>query len=298
MPKTTKYSLTVGTSIVPARRIKIQQEAIATWQDAGLSVVSFNNTEEVSLLERDFPDVMFIQVHRTGDYFTGRPVIFISDILQNFAQRDDVVFGIINSDIYLDNFDSLASFLHKNAKNSFVYGPRLEVRSLNDKSGSIDPFGFDYFFFDRKFLHIWGEEKFCLGMPFWDHWFPLAPLLAGYSVKLLAEPIGRHISHPTDRDDSFFIFNDLFVQFIIHNMDQEAATKHSASSNKEISRLDLPDLATNYKRLKQNAQNAEANNLNPSEIREQYEKLAVFFDSITQKVILFLKEYSQSISFK
>jgi len=255
----------IATSIAPGSRIDVQRRAVESWQEAGLNFVSLNSPAEIERLAGDFPDVEFIPLLRDARLTAGKPVIYINDILQHFRESGVDRFGIINSDIFVNG--TVMDFVNGQPDGTFVACPRTEVENFGDVSGSLDPLGYDAFFFSRVTLPVWNETQFCLGMPFWDHWFPMMPLLAGRTCRKLHSAAFQHIPHPVSRDDSFFMFNDHFAGHIIAAMQgsiigfgggfktekfeilRDAAAAESPGASEEI-RLDrLRELAAYYDEL-------------------------------------------------
>ena len=85
MAYSSKNSLNIGTSISYSSRIEVQQKTLSTWLDADFTVLSFSSIDEIATLKNNFPRVTFVAVLRTGAYFVGKPVVFISVILQHLS---------------------------------------------------------------------------------------------------------------------------------------------------------------------------------------------------------------------
>lgn len=205
----------IATSIAPGARIAVQATAVQSWLDTGFEVASLNAPEEIDALQGQFPGVEFIPQLRTGKLEAGKPVIYISELLHHLRQSGRRTVGIVNSDIFLPPNPGLMEFAAENSTGGLLFGPRQEVPDFGASTGKMDPFGFDYFFMDGAILRIWPETRFCLGMPFWDLWFPLVPIFAGLPAKKLISPVARHIPHSTQRDDSFFLFNNEFAEAVM-----------------------------------------------------------------------------------
>ena len=47
--------------------------------------------------------------------------------------------------------------------------------------------GFDGFFINKKWLHIFPQSILCLGQCFWDFWVPYQSILAGVPAKVIKE---------------------------------------------------------------------------------------------------------------
>lgn len=205
----------IATSIAPGNRIQVQAAAVQSWLDMGFEVASLNAPEEIDALQGNFPGVAFIPQLRTGKLEAGKPVIYISELLHHLRQSGRQTVGIVNSDIFFPANPRLLDFIAENTKGGLLFGARQEVPDFGASEGKMDPFGFDYFFMDGDILRVWPESRFCLGMPFWDLWFPLVPIFMGVPAKKLISPIAQHIPHPTQRDDSFFLFNNEFAEAVL-----------------------------------------------------------------------------------
>lgn len=252
----------ITTSIAPGGRLEIQADAIQSWLDMGFEVTSLNAPEEIDGLRDEFSSVNFVPQLRTGKLETGKPVIYISDILHHLKQTGKKTVGIVNSDIYLPPSPGLMECLTTESKGGLIFGPRQEVTEFGSGDGKMDPFGFDYFFMDSEILRLWPETRFCLGMPFWDLWFPLVPLFSNVPTKKLNSPIAQHIPHATQRDDSFFLFNNEFAEVVLPKLGD----------------------AMEYKSLVQTA-----------DTQEGMEKLAVWLDSLTRRVIGYIDGNAEKI---
>jgi hypothetical protein len=276
----------IATSIAPNSRIETQKRAVESWATAGFDVVSYNHADEIAILAPQFPGVQFEAMLRTGVLLAGKPVVFISDVVQKLKQTERALCGIVNSDILLKPDPRFLSAIRTYGEAGLVYGPRFDVASLSDEKGTLDRFGFDFFFFPRRIMDSFGESRLCIGMPYWDHWFPLMPLLAGHPTTKLIGNSARHVLHPTDRDDSFFLFADEFIQTILARIGAAPANATSP----------LPDeVKAGYEVAKQAAIDAESRNAGDAERMRHIEALAAMVDRISQYVVLYLDRNSKRV---
>lgn len=265
----------VATSIVPNQREEIQFEATSSWLSSSLTILSLNSHKELKELTNKYPHVNFIENNRTGRLIADKPVVFISDLLHRLRQSNAQILGIINSDIIINSSNDFVNEIISLSKKGLVYGPRLDVLKINDVDGVLDPFGFDFFFFDRSLINIWYESQFCLGMPFWDYWFPLLAIINNKTVIKLMTNKFRHVVHPSSRDNSFFLFNDYFAQETILQIKNNEV---GFGSNFDISK---------YETLRLHAQNKTDENYN--------ENLVEFYDDLSKYVLTFLENHSKII---
>ncbi|MDP6841878.1 MAG: hypothetical protein QGH73_09395 [Rhodospirillales bacterium] len=279
-------NILIATSIVPGARQDIQAAAVQSWLDHGFHVASLNAPDEIDRLRGTYPGVDFILQMRTGKLETGRPVIYLSDMLHHLKESGRRTLGIVNSDIYLPPNPKLPNFVSGNTEKSLLFGPRQEVPEFGTGEGKMDPFGFDYFFFDSEILRIWPECKFCLGMPFWDLWFPLVPIFAGVAAKKLISPAARHIPHPTQRDDSFFMFNNEFVEVLLPQLGK-------TPDGAETFGAEIDGAA--YPALLNEARTSQASGAPEAERLAALENLAAYLDELTRYVIGYIDRNSEKI---
>ncbi|HEX2927768.1 MAG TPA: hypothetical protein VHP38_16165, partial [Ruminiclostridium sp.] len=192
----------IVTSLTPDH-LEIQKKAMQSWQRDGFKVISVNSLEQIPLLQPYFEGIEFAAT--IGDTRKQyKPYTYFDDILTYFRQREFPLCGIISPDIYL-NQEGLSAFVLKEAKDSFVYGSVIEVDGLNDTSGTSYDKGFDYFFFDRKVLAYYPRQEFCMGMPWWDYWAVLVPLMRKFPVKKILSPIALHRKHANTWDQETWL---------------------------------------------------------------------------------------------
>jgi hypothetical protein len=273
--------LLIATSIAPRARIDVQRRAVESWRQAGLSFVSLNSPAEIERLAGDFSDVDFIPQLRDARLAVGKPVIYINDILQHFRESSAGRFGIINSDIFVNG--AVMDFVNDQPEDAFVACPRTEVEDFGAPSGSLDPLGYDAFFFSRATLPVWNETQFCLGMPFWDHWFPMMPLLAGRTCRKLHSAAFQHIPHPVSRDDSFFMFNDHFAGHMA------AAMQENAINFGDGFRSDRFEI------LRSTAAAAESFGASEEIRLNRMEELAAYYDELSRYTVKFIDEKFEKI---
>jgi hypothetical protein len=188
-------ALTVATSIVP-RNFELQRLAIESWLKLGFNVISLNSAIEAALVAENFPEIPIKIVRRTAETITGRPYVFVDDVLKVAGENSSgEVFGIINSDIILVAGDDFTEFLRQQASGGMVFGSRTEIATADAREGEMYIDGFDLFFIDPAILPLYPESGFCMGAPFWDYWAPLVPMLNAVSVKWLVTPVAYHVTH-------------------------------------------------------------------------------------------------------
>jgi len=272
----------IGTSIAPGSRIEIQRHAVDSWRDLDFDVISYNHPTEIEQLTPNFPDVTFEPTVRTGQLWSGKPVIFISDILRALKSTRRGICGIVNSDILITQNDQLVDSIRALASDGFVYGPRVDVDAIDKIDGQLDLFGADFFFFNPAVVDSIPESHMCIGMPYWDHWLPLMALLSGHTTTKIVCPFARHVRHVPSRDDSFFLFADEFVQQVLAKMS-------SATRNDSRAPFFRAEAHATYRELKSTAMEAQAQQVDENAVAAAVDALARFIDEISRYVVTYLE---------
>ncbi len=189
-------SVTVITSLMPRNQAN-QPAAVRSWQTLGLHVVSMNNPEEIRELKPLYKGVQFVEAARTGQQLYGKPLVYFDDLTALARARRDVVTGIINSDIIIQTDIDLRRWLLREVRGALALGRSEDVTAATDPPAHLYADGFDCVFFDSGIVRHYPASNFCLGVPWWDYWAPLAPLLQGISLKSINQPSVRllHVLH-------------------------------------------------------------------------------------------------------
>lgn len=186
----------IATTIAPMGDLANQRKAITSWQQGGFEVVAVNTPAEIETLAAEFTGVNFSPADTDGRELFGKPYIYLDTVLKALANQDAPICGVVNSDLHLMH-QGMRGFVCREAQESFIFGSRVDVASLDGfADGVLYRGGFDYFFFDRDVLSIYPPEEFCLGLPWWDYWIVLVPIVKGIPVKRVDSPVAAHLAHP------------------------------------------------------------------------------------------------------
>lgn len=207
-------SFPLATSLVPGRNMDVQRAAVASWRAQGFKIVSFNRAQEIGPLSQVFPDLEFHDPGRDAKDVTGKPLIYLADILSYFRARRSGPFGIVNADIVLDPPLGFAQRIEAEAQGSLVVATRVEVADLAERTGKRNLWGFDAMFLDTDLASRFTDCGFCLGMPFWDYWMPMTAVLHQLPYKQIKNDVAFHRSHAEAWSDKRFLFSHMFVKFL------------------------------------------------------------------------------------
>lgn len=189
-------SITIATSIAP-RNFELQRAAIDSWLALGITVISCNSASEAEVIAPHFPDIHIYVVNRTAEQSAGRPYVFFDDVCAALADSGSPVCGIINSDVQLRANRDFVDSIVQAAAGSFLFGSRMDLRETGSSIGERYLWGFDFFFFDRAVIGCYPRSEFCLGVPWWDYWAPMVPLMGGIPCKEIVTPVAFHLWHET-----------------------------------------------------------------------------------------------------
>lgn len=188
---------TALTSISPRHTIgDAQINAVQSWIDRGLRVISFNGESEISELADKYPSVQFVKVDKTAHRLYKRPYIFISTLI-DYAEANDIeAIMIINSDIVL-NGDVSEHFAQ--CETGLVFANRC------DHNGDfMNPTryrnGFDVFFIHSKYYGILPHSLFAMGQTWWDYWVPFRFIKMGLRIHLITDCLFLHARHGVQYD--------------------------------------------------------------------------------------------------
>jgi len=229
MPADSHSPLIVATSIAPGRDQALHTATLASWRVIGCEVISVNGADEAAKLRVEYPGLTVVSVPTTAERFAHKPVPYIHDLLKTLRSAcaahdvplEHCTVGIINADIFFRAVPQLADTLCHEAKGALILGPRVDVdasasftayRPSGDETYSV---GYDYFFMSGDLLNDFADSPFCMGMPFWDYWMPLAALLQGRPLKALQSPVALHVTHDTRWDSSIYLFFHSLVAYVI-----------------------------------------------------------------------------------
>ncbi len=219
----------LATSLVPGRDAALQTATVRSWTAAGFEVISVNGAAEAEAVRAAFPNVQVVVPASTAERFAKKPVPYIHDMLKALraaiaAPGHDpgaCVAGLINADIFLRDVPGLKAFIQREAQGALLCGPRVDVANA-EQFTAFQPtgseaysIGYDYFFLPGKFLDDYADSPFCMGMPFWDYWFPLVTLLRGKPIKSLNSPVALHAAHETRWDDTVYLFFHALITYVL-----------------------------------------------------------------------------------
>lgn len=217
----------LATSLNPFADAANQRRVVTSWLDQGFAVISYNVAAESERLAAAYPEVEFRAPPRTAAA-SGKPLPLIGDILADLDRETADVRGLINADIYLRPGIGIAAKLAGRIDRSLVVLARTDVDSFESVAGGTLARGFDAMFFGAGFSRLLDDRPFCIGMPNWDYWLPLAALAADWRLAAITAPIALHIRHDAVWTDKTLAYNHHLMKYLLSPVFRDAAGPRAA----------------------------------------------------------------------
>jgi hypothetical protein len=213
MPKPGTPQPLLITSVPPAaKRVRAGGDFLGrtseSWRNAGFRVLSVNSDAE-----SNGADIDTVTVARSAHERIGRPLVYFADLLRAaIAHSPSTPFAITNADIALTSDSELAQMVSALEPKSFILSRRLDIANEEHRTGTPWFHGFDFFALHPKDAAKILDTDMVFGMPWWDHYLPIALLLHGCRGRQLRGPVAFHVLHD-DRYDEH-MWNAFGRQFV------------------------------------------------------------------------------------
>ena len=149
-----------------------QLARVKSWKSLGANIVSLNHEAEISRLQDMKFDVDFLRVD------AERPRI--ADFINAAKTSGKKLAAIVNADCLLIAPQTVIDASLKASANGMVMFERLNVHPESICPTGTHCNGFDLFLFGtRPLVSMEFDERFEIGSPWWDYYFPMAYEAAG-----------------------------------------------------------------------------------------------------------------------
>jgi hypothetical protein len=167
-----------------------QQRCIESWHRTGFEPISVNSaTESYSHAVRR------ITVSRDSSAVTGRPTVFLDDLLavaSTEARGGPVV--LMNGDLLIRPGTALASNIRRLRPGEFMFSRRIDIARPDQTNGMPFRLGYDFFAGHADDLSGLSGEGMVFGAPWWDYYLPLMMFAQGCRIYQ-SEPAVLHLAH-------------------------------------------------------------------------------------------------------
>jgi len=207
----------IFTTINPNDLSDTQLNAISSWTKK-YKVYSVNRKEEIERIKDIYKNVNFIE---TDDIYLykGKNLIKLNAILDSIRKVSNGLAAIINSDIILTD-ELEINIKSRYLINGIFIGTRYEL-----DNGKKYPFiyGYDIFIFNSKYAPIFNNEKYVIGMPWWDYWVPICALKNRLNVYHIKDEIIYHKTHKTNYEHKIWLEfgKHLYIDIIIDTLESD-----------------------------------------------------------------------------
>lgn len=194
----TDIKIVACTSLSPHHYNKdIQHKAVESWHNSKMEVYSFNNLDEIQVLQKIYPDwVRFIPSIKNTKHIFGKPCVIINEMIDHFSEnKTGDICMLINSDIVLNATEELLQKIKSISEISIPISHRNDYKEEfnNNKKYS---FGFDVFFINKKYVNIFPQAMYSMGQTWWDYWLPYTVLKNKIPVFIIEDLFAFHKEHP------------------------------------------------------------------------------------------------------
>jgi len=168
-----------------------QRRCLDSWRAAGFDPISVNSKREPA------PEgVAVVMADRDAEHITGRPHVFLADIIAAGARAArDGVFAIANADLIFSPSAGLIRF----DRDVLLMNRRIDIADVEQRHGQTWISGFDLFAMHGNASQRITDIGLIFGAPWWDHWLPIIARQAGMRLQQ-TPPAVYHLNH-ADRWD-------------------------------------------------------------------------------------------------
>jgi hypothetical protein len=167
-----------------------QERCIESWREAGFEALSVNSASE----SYRHP-VRMVPVDRDASAVTGRPNVFLADLLavaSSEARGGPVV--VMNADLLIRPGTSLAAAVLELRPGEFIFSRRINIQRPDQAHGLPGRFGYDFFAGHADDIAGCPDGGMVFGATWWDHYLPLMMFAQGCRIYQ-TEPAVLHLDH-------------------------------------------------------------------------------------------------------
>ena len=210
---------------------------VASWRTCNLEPVSINSrAEEESQLTREF-GIRRVEVERNALDLCGKPLVYITDFIRAACSDGEGPLVIANSDILLDIPPETSERIAAIQPGECLVASRVDIRSMDVYDGSEYRSGYDFFAYHTYDLRGVADSPFIFGLPWWDHFLPIAMFLQGARPVGPSKGIAYHLEH-TERWDwqNFIRLGHRYIS-LMRELDDDGAGTLVQNINAAVSGL-------------------------------------------------------------
>jgi hypothetical protein len=185
-------------------------ECRRSWFGFTDDVISINSLREAAGgVERLVPRVQYVARDLTAT--TGKPLVKLDDLIEAGLGLDSSHLALVNADIILHADARAAAASLRDSE--FMAENRKDTSSVRSTDGPDYPYGFDFFVLQRSAAAQLLGTDFAIGVPWWDHFVPVALLLDGGTLAGGGTGLALSLTHHSRwTPDAWRAFGRHFVE--------------------------------------------------------------------------------------
>lgn len=198
-----------------------QRLCIRSWFDSGLTPKTVNSVRESVNPVAAEMGVVHIGIEKDATDEVGKPLVYLQDLIDTAALADGPVL-ITNADIILNLDAGELERIRSLQPGEAFFARRLDVSDTDAGQGDIFEHGIDLIGVHSRTLQGLDCGRYVLGMPWWDHYVPIALLAQGVrQVNFLRPEAVVHLLHDERWNiKSWRKFGAAFIEDICGLMDR------------------------------------------------------------------------------
>jgi hypothetical protein len=188
-----------------------------SWSEFADVVVSVNSHRERMLgIEQLVPRVIYVDEDMLAT--TGKPLGGLDDLITESLRLETSHIALINADVILEPNEA-KKVARQLAKSEFMAEIRRDTTGVSSRDGADYAHGFDFFVFERSdATHLLGTD-FAIGVPWWDHFVPVALILSGASLVGSGTGLSFSLLHQNRwSTDTWHSFGQHFLREILRRL--------------------------------------------------------------------------------
>lgn len=188
------------------------RRCIESWIESGFRPVSVNSRREMDNQIRRENGICYEIVDQDASPVVGKPLVFLGDMLRVATKVSDGPVVITNADILLDTAYPILDVVENVQPGKGLLGRRIDIDKVDARNGNEFENGIDFFAFHSRDLGRYVDSRFIFGVPWWDHYLPIAMALNGVNLSLLEDSFAFHLVHSERWDLRLWIeYGEMFI---------------------------------------------------------------------------------------
>ncbi|MGQ0457020.1 MAG: hypothetical protein ACT4OU_08155 [Hyphomicrobium sp.] len=168
---------------------------IRSWRQSGFDPITVNAAREGRAQVIVDENVKQVLVDRDAEAEFGKPLVYLSDLIQAARGAADGPVAITNADIILDVPAGLRKQIENLEPGECIVQKRVDINDVDSRRGRRFEAGYDLFVYHAADLARFDGGPMVMGLPWWDHYLPIRMYLEGLRPMSVDQPFVFHLLH-------------------------------------------------------------------------------------------------------